>query len=223
MSYIIELQNVNKFYNRNTPEEVKAVNGINLSLKKGDMLAIQGTSGAGKSTLLHVLGCIDRITSGKYYLFNEDISKKSDKYLSDIRNKKIGFVLQDFGLIPYRSVIDNVSVPLIFGDTKFSQIKNKSIQSLKLVGMSNFANKKVNQLSGGQKQRVAIARAIVNEPDIILADEPTGSLDSANAENIMKILLDLNRQGKTIIIVTHDDNIASYCSQNIQLSDGKIV
>jgi putative ABC transport system ATP-binding protein len=219
----MKLENVQKIYNPNTPGAVKALNGIDLCVEKGEMIAVQGTSGAGKSTLLHILGCIDRLSSGRYFLYGEDITLKNDKYLSGIRNKKIGFVLQDFALIPYRSVIDNVSVPLIFGDTRLSQISDKCVMALKMVDMHGLRSKKVSQLSGGQKQRVAIARAIVNDPEIILADEPTGSLDSKNAENIMNILLDLNSHGKTIIIVTHDNNIASYCFRKIILSDGKIV
>lgn len=217
----IILKNVKKSYGKDSC----ALNGIDLYIKAGSLMAIMGTSGAGKSTLLHILGCIDRMSEGEYILDGKNIEKYSDKELSAIRNEKIGFVLQEFGLIEHRTVFDNISVPILLGKKHFTkkEIEKKVMTVLKKVGLAELRNRKAYQLSGGQKQRVAIARAIVNNPALILADEPTGSLDSRNAKNIMELLLEIHSPQTSVLVVTHDRNIASYCSELIELSDGKIV
>ena len=192
-----------------------------MDLQKGDLCSIIGVSGSGKSTLLHILGCIDKATSGTYILENEIISNKNDIQLAKLRNKKFGFVLQEFGLIEDENVYQNIYTPLLFSKPKTKGRKNIEVLMKKLE-IDNLKNKKVNKLSGGQRQRVAIARALVNDPDIILADEPTGSLDSKTAENIMNIFIDLNKIGKTIIIVTHNLEIANKTKRKFIMKDGII-
>lgn len=219
---IIELKEIHKKYNIGKPTEVHALKGINISIKEAEMLSIIGTSGSGKSTLLHILGCLDKSTSGTYYLNGEDVNEKSNKEIAQIRNKKMGFVLQDFGLILNKSVVENVSYPLLFSDIKLINIKKTCIHKLDMIGIADLAKRQVNELSGGQKQRVAIARALVNDPDIILADEPTGSLDSGTSTEILKIFKSLNELGKAIILVTHDNNIANVCGRKICIEDGTI-
>ncbi len=221
MSYI-KFNSIEKKYNFGTTSEVHALRGINLEIERGETLAILGKSGSGKSTLLHILGCLDNATSGSYSLDGKQIEKLSDRELAFIRNRNIGFVLQDFGLIMNRTVVENVSIPLLFGNTKFMQIKKQCLEVLGQLGIEELYKRKVSQLSGGQKQRVAIARSLVNNPDIILADEPTGSLDSKTADDVMNILMGLNKNNKTIIIVTHDVNIASLCRRQIYITDGVI-
>lgn len=220
---LIKFENIGKIYDEGKQNACVALKDINIKIDKGNLIAIIGKSGSGKSTLLHILGCLDAPTSGEYYLSNEKVDFKNFKMLAKIRNKKIGFVLQDFGLILNETVLENVSVPLLFSKTPFSEIKKKSLNALEILGIDTLAGKKSNQLSGGQKQRVAIARALVNDPDIILADEPTGALDSKTSAEIVNILLNLNRTGKTIIIVTHDKNIAKRCEGIIEISDGNII
>lgn len=200
----------------------QVLKGINLSVDKGEMIAIKGASGAGKSTLLHILGCLDRPSKGTYLLENEDISNVSAKRLAEIRNKKIGFVLQHFALIDDDDVLQNVGVPLLFSRSKLSTIDEKVLRQLSLLGIEHLARRKVSKLSGGEKQRVAIARALVNQPDIILADEPTGALDQKNSQIIIDIFQKLNSEGKTIIIVTHEDFVANSCKKIITISDGII-
>ncbi|NLL05437.1 MAG: ABC transporter ATP-binding protein [Clostridiaceae bacterium] len=219
---MIEAINISKIYNEGSNSQVHALRNVSINIKKGDFIAIRGRSGSGKSTLLNVLGCLDRVTSGKIIIDNIDISRNKDKKLSLIRNKKMGFVLQDFGLIGGRTVLDNVSIPLVFGDVKQREIKGKCMEALKLVGVDEFAKKIVNQLSGGQKQRVAIARAIVNNPEVILADEPTGALDTHTAIEILEMLKHLNKNGKTLIIVSHDNIVCNYCNRTVNISDGSI-
>ena len=220
---MIILEEVSKIYNPNTTAQCIALKNINLMVNKGEMVAVQGRSGSGKSTLLNIIGCIDNLSSGKYLLNGVDVTKMNDKKLSKIRNKYFGFVMQDFGLILGNKVIDNVALPLYFGKEKFRNVKNLSEAALEKVGMLSYKNKKASQLSGGQKQRVTIARALVTDPDVILADEPTGALDSNTAADIMSLLKELNRSGKTVIIVTHDDKVVTYCERVIRLSDGEIV
>ena len=212
---IIEVRDLKKIYNKGQETEVQALKGINLDLQKGDLCSIIGVSGSGKSTLLHILGCIDKATSGTYILENEIIQ------LAKLRNKKFGFVLQEFGLIEDENVYQNIYTPLLFSKPKTKGRKNIEVLMKKLE-IDNLKNKKVNKLSGGQRQRVAIARALVNDPDIILADEPTGSLDSKTAENIMNIFIDLNKIGKTIIIVTHNLEIANKTKRKFIMKDGII-
>ena len=218
----IEMTDVKKYYNKGLPSEVRALNGINLKIEKGEMISIEGVSGSGKSTLLHILGCLDMPTSGKYFLEGKDVRNLNGSELAVIRNKKIGFVLQEFGLILNKSAIENVSVPLLFAKKKIREIHMSSKNALRRVGMENFAHTHTNRLSGGQKQRVAIARAIANDPAIILADEPTGAIDSTTSIMIMELFKSLNQQGKTVVIVTHDPIVSMYCPRKLTIKDGLI-
>ena len=208
MSFI-EIKNLKKIYNANKSIEVEALKSINLIIEKGDFCSIVGVSGSGKSTLLYILGCID---------------KQTENELAQIRNKKIGFVLQDFGLIEEETVIENVRVPILFCKDKnlIRNFRNKAEKLLKDLGIENLKDKKVNLLSGGQRQRVAIARALINDPELILADEPTGSLDTNTAQNIMNIFKELNKSGKTIIIVTHNMELAKETQKCVKIKDGLI-
>lgn len=219
MSFI-ELENLKKYYNPSTNLEVQALKNINLKIEKGDFCSILGVSGSGKSTLLYILGCIDKQTEGIYKLDGEEVSKLSEKNLADIRNKKIGFVLQDFGLIEDETVTENILVPTLFNSIKNVNIKLEEI--LNKLEIGNLRNKKVSMLSGGQRQRVAIARALITNPELILADEPTGSLDSITAIHIMNIFEQLNKEGKTIIIVTHNLELAKKTKKCFTIKDGLI-
>lgn len=220
---MIKLRNIYKTYNKDKTNEFKALNGISLTIEDGELVAIIGKSGAGKSTLLHILACIDSYETGEYYIDDILVKKLREAELTEIRNKKMGMVMQDFALVDDFSCIENVMLPLDFSKKKISNKKDKAIKALNSVGMGAISNKSVNKLSGGQKQRVAIARAIVNEPSIILADEPTGALDTKTSVEIMELFHKLNKKGKTIIIVTHDPEIANQCDRIIEISDGKIV
>ena len=220
----IELKSIKKtFRNGKGNKDISVLEDINLSIPKGELVAIKGASGAGKSTLLNILGCVDRPTSGCYSLNGIDVAKKTSADLSRLRNKTFGFILQHFALIEEDTAIENVGVPLLFSKIPISKVDAISMKKLQDLGVADLAQKKVSKLSGGEKQRVAIARALVNDPDIILADEPTGALDTKNTEMIMNIFKRLNGQGKTIIIVTHDEVVAKSCKRVITLSDGKIV
>ena len=220
---MIKLNNIHKFYNAGKVNEFEALKGVSLEIEDGEMAAIIGKSGAGKTTLLHILACIDSYESGEYYLDEKLVKRLSEKQSAEIRNEKIGIVMQDFALVDDFTAIENVLLPLDFSKQKKPNSREKAMNALKSVGMEQFAKKPVNKLSGGQKQRVAIARAIVNEPSIILADEPTGALDSKTAAEIMSVFKKLNDEGKTVIIVTHDLGIANQCKRIIEISDGKIV
>ncbi len=220
---MIKISELNKTYNINKPNAYHALHDISLTIDDGELTAIIGRSGAGKSTLLHIIGCIDRFESGTFEIDGEDVSKLSDKRLSKIRNQKVGIVMQDFALIDAYSVLQNVMTPLYFSKIKGKKAKEMCISALKAVNMEAYANKPINNLSGGQKQRIAIARAIVNDPSFILADEPTGALDTKTSEEIMQLFKELNRTGKTIIIITHDMTVAKACSRQIEISDGRIV
>ncbi len=223
MSFI-EIKNLKKIYNANKSIEVEALKSINLIIEKGDFCSIVGVSGSGKSTLLYILGCIDKQTEGTYLLEGKNVSKMSENELAQIRNKKIGFVLQDFGLIEEETVIENVRVPILFCKDKnlIRNFRNKAEKLLKDLGIENLKDKKVNLLSGGQRQRVAIARALINDPELILADEPTGSLDTNTAQNIMNIFKELNKSGKTIIVVTHNMELAKETQKCVKIKDGLI-
>lgn len=221
---VIELRSIKKkFRNGKGNEDIPVLNDINLSIKRGELVAIKGASGAGKSTLLNILGCLDKPSSGLYLLNGIDVANNTPAELSKLRNKTFGFVLQHFALIEDDTAIENVGIPLLFSRVPFSKIDELSMEKLHDLGVSDLAQQQVSKLSGGEKQRVAIARALVNDPSIILADEPTGALDTKNTEMIMEIFKRLNNQGKTIIVVTHDDFIAKSCKRVITLSDGKIV
>lgn len=220
---MIKLNNIHKIYNEHKANECEALKGVSIEISNGEMVAVIGKSGAGKSTLLHILACIDGYERGEFYLDGTLVKKLSEKRYAQIRNEKIGIVMQDFALVDDFLSIDNVMLPLDFAKNKKRNRRQLALNSLESVGMSAFAKKSVNQLSGGQKQRVAIARAIVNDPDIILADEPTGALDGKTAAEIMNIFKSLHSQGKTVIIVTHDLEIAKQCERIIEISDGVIV
>ncbi|HCX61056.1 MAG TPA: peptide ABC transporter ATP-binding protein [Clostridiales bacterium] len=219
----LEIINVDKIYNNDKKDVAKviALQSINLKIESGEMIAVVGKSGSGKSTLLHILGCLDTPTSGDYFIQADSVKNKKDKELARLRNKFFGFVLQDFGLIEHLTVEDNITVPLAFSSNK-KRHKSMCSDILERTGMTQLRKQYVFKLSGGERQRVAIARALINDPDIILADEPTGSLDSENGKNIMEIFTELNKEGKTIVMVTHDQEVAAYCHKKIVISDGKI-
>lgn len=222
MSYL-QLKNVEKYYNKNTDAKIHALKNVSLEIKKGEMIAIEGVSGSGKSTLLHILGCLDLDIEGEYILNNESICSKKQNELAIIRNRKIGFVLQQFGLINESTAIANVSIPLLISGMGFKYIKDEAISILKNLSIEELAYRKISQMSGGQKQRVAIARAMVNKPEIILADEPTGSLDKKTSNTVMDLLKEINKQGKTVIIVTHDQAVSEACSRVIKIEDGCLI
>lgn len=218
---MIEIKNLNKIYLKGKKNMVHALNNINLKIDDRETVAIIGESGAGKSTLLHIMSCIDNF-DGEYYLDNIDINKLSENKKSKLRSSKIGIVLQDFALIDDFTVFENVMTPLYF-NKKIKDKKSSVMRALKKTGIASLKAKKVSQLSGGQKQRVAISRALVTNPEYIFADEPTGSLDSKTSEEIVKMLFDLNRNGITIIIVTHNLDIANKCQRVIEIKDGNII
>lgn len=221
---MIKLNNINKTYCKGKSNAVDALKNVSLHIEKGELAAIIGKSGSGKTTLLNIIGCVDTLDSGSYYLNGNDIKVKKESELSAIRNKNIGIVMQEFALIGSDTALENVMLPFYFDDkASLKSSKALAINALKSVGMDNMAEKPVNKLSGGQKQRVAIARAIVHEPSVILADEPTGSLDTKTAAEIMEVFHWLNEKGHTIIIVTHDQEIAKQCGRIIEISDGQIV
>lgn len=219
---IIEIHNLTKVYNKGKSNAVTAIQNMDLAIKEGEFMAIMGESGSGKSTLLHILGGMDVATSGEILYCGKRMSGRSANWLASYRNREVGFVLQDFGLIAQETVLENVCVPLLFTKTPFAAMKKQARESLRKVGIESLSNRNVSQLSGGQKQRVAIARALVNQPRLILADEPTGALDSKTSEDIVSILEELNHQGKAVVIVTHDINVAKRCGRIVTIADGEI-
>ncbi|BDR63497.1 ABC transporter ATP-binding protein [Clostridium tetani] len=219
---ILKLRNIIKTYGEKN-NIVHALNNINLDINSGDMVSIMGPSGCGKSSLLNILGCIDSPTDGEYILYNKKILFKNFNELAKIRNEKVSFIFQNFALIKELSVIDNVTIPLNFRKIPINKRKQLALKYIKKLNMENFINSKVINLSGGQQQRVAIARALAQETDILIADEPTGSLDSNNTKKIMEIFKSLNSEGKTIIIATHDYLVSSFCNKNLTMRDGKFI
>ena len=218
---LISLKRIYKIYNVGG-EEVRALDGIDLDINENEYLAIMGPSGSGKSTLMNMVGCLDTPTSGVYEFEGEMVQVMDDSQLASIRNRKIGFVFQTFNLLPKATAQHNVEIPLVYANIRKSQRVEMASKALESVGLSDRSHHRPNELSGGQRQRVAIARALVNNPSIILADEPTGNLDSKSGHEIMNILDDLHREGNTIILVTHEDDIAQHAHRVIRLLDGEI-
>jgi putative ABC transport system ATP-binding protein len=219
---MIELSNITKTY-RMGEMDITVLSGISLKVQSGELIAIMGPSGSGKSTLMNIIGCLDRPTSGTYHFENREISTLSDDELAAVRNGKIGFVFQTFNLLPRFSALKNVEVPLIYSGVPARLRSERAMPVLQKVGLADRMTHKPTELSGGQQQRVAIARALVNNPPLLLADEPTGNLDSRSGSEILDILTSLNRQGVTIMIVTHDKDVAARCRRVINLKDGQII
>jgi len=220
-STVVELKDVTKTYLMGEVA-VHALNGVNLKIKQGDFVSIMGPSGSGKSTMMHIVGALDLPSTGQTFIKGIDLSTLSENELSQIRGKTIGFVFQEFNLIPTLTALENVRLPILFQDIEEDRT-DCCIDLLKLVGLSDRVDHKPSELSGGQQQRVAIARALANDPEIILADEPTGALDSKSGIEILDLLEDLNRKGKTVIIITHDKSLTKYTKRNISLKDGKVI
>lgn len=218
---LLEINNLSKTYHLGKDNAVEAVRDFSLSVNSGEMLAIVGRSGSGKSTLLHIIGGMDTPTGGTVLYQGKAIPYKNLNKLAAYRNKQVGFVLQNFGLLMRESAVDNVCVPLLFSGCTPRKAKRKALEIMDEVGIASLAGRNVSELSGGQKQRVAIARALVNSPELILADEPTGALDSRTSAEIVDLLKSLNRQGKTVIVVTHDMAVAQECDRIIELADGQ--
>ena len=218
---IIETQNLVKSFQVGS-EEVQALKGVNLSVKKGEFLSIMGPSGSGKTTLMNIIGCLDTPTSGQYYLNNQLVNELDDDNLAMIRNKEIGFVFQSFHLLARNSALNNVMLPLKYAGIKETDAYQRAKEVLEKVGLMNRVNHSPSELSGGQQQRVAIARALVNKPSIIFADEPTGNLDSQTGNDVMKLFQELNDQGQTIILITHEEDIAMQSKRTITIKDGLI-
>lgn len=221
MIALIDLKDIRKSY-RLGGVDIHALDGVDLSIYKNEFVALMGPSGSGKSTLMNVLGCLDSPTSGRYVLNGKDVGSMGDRQLSNIRNSEIGFVFQSFNLLPRLSSLDNVALPLVYAGLSGKQRRLRAQEMLELVGLADRLKNKPNQLSGGQRQRVAIARALANKPSLVLADEPTGNLDSTTAKEIMEMLTQVNAQGNTIVVVTHEREIAEYAQRIIHLKDGCI-
>ena len=221
MGALIHIENMKKIYNPGE-NEVRALDGIDLDIEKGELVAIVGHSGSGKSTLMNMLGCLDTPTSGKYVLDGQDVASMTDNQLADVRNKEIGFIFQGFNLISNLDAVGNVELPLVYRGVSKNERKQLAMEALKSVGLEDRMKHKPNQMSGGQQQRVAVARAVAAKPPIILADEPTGNLDTKSTQEIMEILKELHRSGRTVIIITHDEEIASQAHRVIRILDGRI-
>ena len=221
MGALIHIENMKKIYNPGE-NEVRALVGFYLDIEKGDLVAIVGHSGSGKSTLMNMLGCLDTPTSGKYVLDGQDVASMTDNQLADVRNKEIGFIFQGFNLISNLDAVGNVELPLVYRGVSKNERKQLAMEALKSVGLEDRMKHKPNEMSGGQQQRVAVARAVAAKPPIILADEPTGNLDTKSTQEIMEILKELHRSGRTVIIITHDEEIASQAHRVIRILDGRI-
>ena len=221
---VIRMENIVKTYYLGKPNELEILHGINLTVNKGEFVSIVGESGSGKSTLMNIIGVLDRQTQGDYYLEGQDVNGMSDEVRSAIRNRRIGFVFQNFNLLPRANALKNVMVPLLYGEEHSKNGKEHAMEMLKMVGMEDRADHRPNELSGGQKQRVAIARAMINNPAIILADEPTGALDSKTGHMVMDLFHKLHEeQGKTIVLITHSQELAQETERIVTLLDGQIV
>ena len=223
MAKLIELRNVYKIYSEGLESEVRALDGVSLDIEKGEFVAVVGQSGSGKSTMMNVLGCLDIPTRGTYHLDGVDVLELSDKQLSRIRNKQIGFIFQQYNLIQNLTVLENVELPLIYQGIDPIDRRELAMEALGRVGLADRAQHKPTQMSGGQQQRVAIARAISTRPPIIMADEPTGALDSRTGHEVLGFLQQLNKEGSTVILITHDNGIAATARRIVRIADGKII
>ena len=221
MNVLISAKNLTKKYGE-VPSETVALENVSVEIKKGEFAAIIGPSGSGKSTLMHILGCLDKPTEGEYFFRGREVSKLSDNSLAEIRNKQIGFVFQFFNLLPRTSALKNTELPLIYAGVNKEERHSKALKILSSLGLSQRINSTPGQLSGGEQQRVAIARALINNPSVIFADEPTGNVDTKTSGEIMKIFQSLNKKGNTIIVITHDPEVAGYASRIITVRDGKV-
>jgi putative ABC transport system ATP-binding protein len=219
---MIQLQDLYKIY-RNGTQEIRALNGVSLEIAEGEFVAIMGTSGSGKSTMMNIIGCLDRPSEGTYLLDGTDITDYPDDDLARVRNRKLGFVFQSFNLLARTSAVANVELPLIYASVKPAERRRRATLALEKVGLGERLDHKPNELSGGQQQRVSIARAIVTEPRLLLADEPTGALDSRTTEEIMELFLDLNAAGMTVVMVTHEPDVAEYAKRIVRFRDGRIL
>ena len=217
-----ELSGVSKLYGSGDAQ-VKALDGLNLTVKRGDYLAVMGASGSGKSTAMNILGCLDRPTSGSYRLNGTEVETLNDDQLADLRNRELGFVFQQFHLLPQLTALENVMLPMVYAGVPAEQRRERARAALEQVGLGQRLHNKPNQLSGGQQQRVAIARAIINQPALLLADEPTGALDSRTTEEVLGIFEDLHRSGITLVMVTHEDDVAARARQVVHFRDGKVI
>jgi len=224
MTAVVQLEEIHKIYDSGEIP-VHAVRGVSLTIGRGEFVAVMGASGSGKSTLMNLLGCLDRPTKGRYLLDGTDVSALGRNQLADIRNQKLGFVFQGFNLLSRTTALENVELPMLYSARRMTsrQMRDRAMQSLELVGLGKRADHFPSQLSGGQQQRVAIARALINDPQILLADEPTGNLDSKTSVEIMDVFQKLNEQGITIVMVTHELDIARYCKRNLIMRDGRLV
>ena len=219
---MIQLKQIEKIYQKAKPNEVTALKDVSLTIHDGDLIAVTGPSGSGKTTLLHILACLEKPDAGEYILNGQNVAELSERKKADLRNSYFGIVLQDFGLMEEESVLLNVCLPLLIGKMRHKEAKKAAISALERMGIPSLATKKVNQLSGGQKQRVAIARALVHKPQIILADEPTGALDSAHTEELLQLIRKCNEEGITFLIVTHNPIVADFCTRQMHIIDGKL-
>ncbi len=221
-SPVAELVGVSKLYGTGDAE-VRALDGLNLTVNRGDYLAVMGASGSGKSTAMNILGCLDRPTGGSYRLNGTEVETLNDDQLADLRNRELGFVFQQFHLLPQLSALENVMLPMVYASVPYEERRERAIKALEQVGLGQRLQNKPNQLSGGQQQRVAIARAIINRPALLLADEPTGALDSQTTEEVLGIFEDLHKSGITLVMVTHEDDVAARAQQVVRFRDGKVV
>jgi putative ABC transport system ATP-binding protein len=218
---IIRIRDLTRHYEMGT-ETVQALRGVSLDIGRNEYVAIMGPSGSGKSTMMNMIGCLDTPTSGEYWLNGQEVSKLTDDQLARVRNKEIGFVFQTFNLLPRATSLHNVELPLVYAGVSAKERRNRATAALRRVGLGDRMDHRPNELSGGQRQRVAIARALVNEPSILLADEPTGNLDSTTSEEIMQVFSELHRQGQTVIMVTHEADIAAHAERTVVLRDGRV-
>ena len=223
MSALIDIRDVSKRYEMGAETIVNALDGVSLSIDSGDYVAIMGPSGSGKSTLMNLIGCLDTPSAGSYVLKGREIATMNDDELAQIRNREIGFIFQTFNLLPRADAVQNVELPLVYSGLPRKERRDRAVRALESVGLGERKHHRPNEMSGGQRQRVAIARALVNGPSILLADEPTGNLDSKTGEEILALMDDLHRTGNTIILVTHEDDLAQHAARVVRLRDGKIV